>query len=277
MRNVFRVAKGAERREGGGTLNTILFSCFPRGKKIRLEKYSNPGIREDIAKTIPRRGIVSKFPFSSLPFFPMCSHEKRSTYRLCDLFELILDPPKSESTHLLNLVVLDVPDHSGQLHSRLPRGTPPHSGYPSPPPLHGGAAVMVEITFPLLRPATPVVSAPPPPVRRSTSQPLFHCLPRDAPDYTQPKTTMTRTRTRNRTRTSQTSLHDVAFSHEGRALGSLRAAGDIRNTVAIILLFDLTSRQASPMSDRYDPTAAILYATRIRTLPCPRCNPEWKR
>jgi len=50
---------------------------------------------------------------------------------------------------LLNLVVLDVLDHSGQFHSRLSEELRHrHSGYPVA--LQGGAAVMVEITFPLL-------------------------------------------------------------------------------------------------------------------------------
>lgn len=84
---------------------------------------------------------------------------------------------------------------------------------------------MVEITFPLL-----VLRALYHCRRRrrrrrhhSTSQPLFHYLPRASI-----------------TPTSRGDLNEPDFSYD-QALGSLRAPDVIRNTVAIILPFDLTS------------------------------------
>lgn len=85
---------------------------------------------------------------------------------------------------MLNLVVLDVLDHSGQLHSRLSEELwHRHSGYPVV--LQGGAAVMVEITFPLL---VLVLSALHHYYRHHPiSQPLFH-YPSASLDYTTSRT-----------------------------------------------------------------------------------------
>jgi len=86
---------------------------------------------------------------------------------------------------------------------------------------------------------------------RPTSQLLFH-YPSASLDYTQFE------------KPNEPDSSSWSFSY-GRALWNLSAPGGIRNTVAIILPFDLTS--CTPLestSNRYDPPPSS-YATRIRT------------
>lgn len=151
-------------------VHSILFSSPIPKRKDRLEKYSNPGIGD----------TVKRFHGAELCQSSRRTATRASSVQALDLFEVILDAPKSESTHLLNLVVLDVLDHSGQLHSRLSEELQHrHSGYPVV--LQGGAAVMVEITFPLLVLVLSVLHH----YHRHhpTSQPLFH-YPSASLDYT---------------------------------------------------------------------------------------------
>lgn len=151
-------------------VHSILFSFPIPKRKDRLEKYSNPGIGD----------TVKRFYGAELCQSSRRTATRASSVQALDLFEVILDAPKSESTHLLNLVVLDVLDHSGQLHSRLSEELwHRHSGYPVV--LQGGAAVMVEITFLLL---VLVLSALHHYYRHHPiSQPLFH-YPSASLDYT---------------------------------------------------------------------------------------------
>lgn len=139
---------------------------------------------------------------------------------------------------MLNLVVLDVLDHSGQLRSRLPEELRHR--------IQGTQSRCKEEQLLWSKSLSPLLVLRARYRHHSTSQPLFHYLPRASitPISREP--------------------NEPDFSY-GQALGSLRAPDDIRNTVAIILPFDLTSYTAlESTSNRYDPPPS--YATRIRTL-----------
>lgn len=154
---------------------------------------------------------------------------------------------------MLNLVVLDVLDHSGQLHSRVSEELRHrHSGYPVV--LQGEAAVMVEITFPL-PPSSLSFSALLLHHHRTTTPPSSYFAASISLPFREPRLHPPREPT-------ESDFSSWSFSYR-RALGNLRAPGDIRNTVAIILPFDLTScTSLEPTSSRYDPAPS--YA-RIRT------------
>jgi len=151
---------------------------------------------------------------------------------------------------LLNLVVLDVPDHSGQLRSRLEKELR-HRIQCSQSRCK---EEQQQLLWPKsLSPSPEFSRAAPPP-----ASPYFAAsisLASAGLDYIQP---------RWRTRTRAPGDPPRRGLSYGRALGSLRASGDIRNTVAIILPFDLTScTSLESTSNRYDPPP--FYATRIRT------------
>lgn len=143
---------------------------------------------------------------------------------------------------MLNLVVLDVLDHSWPTPRDFQRNSAPHSGYPV---VARRSSCYGRNHFPSLRPSFPI-----PPFSPHT------ILLRSFYFTTSSRASITSTSRTERTRSCGGSY--------GRALGSLRAPGDIRNIVAIILPFDLTSCiSLESTSTCYDPPPS--YATRIRT------------
>lgn len=146
---------------------------------------------------------------------------------------------------MLNLVVLDVPDHSWPTPSRLPEELRAAFSRCHPPP----APRCKEEQLLWSKSLSPPRPSPSP-----------HTTPLCSLYFTRSWRSLDYTHLENENRTYPVPSRRC----RRRTLGSLRAPGDIRNTVAIILPFDLTSCTLRPKSTarRYGPTVAVIVALR---------------